>query len=195
MCEQLEKEPGVRRAVVFRAILRPPVRRSQFLQSRRREVPIARFDMAIMIETESLAAAEAVKGSATFAALERRVRETAHAVHTMLATNVKRMGAVDTAHGGVFLINYFFADRGDQNLAVWEYTAGWFQDQTGLDNSCVLQPVRPSSYPYTLVNFCRWDHLRDVLPSLLFKRSFRDYVLDNFELNQTAPMPILYRVA
>lgn len=64
-----------------------------------------------------------------------------------------------------------------------------------LDNSTVLRPVRSSDAGYTLINHCRWDRLRDVLPSLLFKRSFRTYVLAHFEANDTAPMPILYRLA
>ena len=41
----------------------------------------------------------------------------------------------------------------------------------------------------------RWPRLRDVLPSLLFKRSFRRYVLEHFEANDTAPIPILYKLA
>ena len=37
--------------------------------------------------------------------------------------------------------------------------------------------------------------MRDVLPSLVFKRTFRTYVLANFEANRVAAMPILYRMA
>jgi hypothetical protein len=39
------------------------------------------------------------------------------------------------------------------------------------------------------------DRLADVLPSLVLKRSFRDFVLAHFDANDTAPMPILYRLA
>jgi hypothetical protein len=78
------------------------------------------------------------------------------------------------------------------NLFAWQYTAGWFEDQTGLDNSTVLRPVDPDGVPYSLVNHCRWDRLRDVLPSLLFKRSFRGFVLRVFAENRVAPRPILY---
>lgn len=39
----------------------------------------------------------------------------------------------------------FFADSLEQNLGVWEYTAGWFQEETGLDNSTVLVPKKMSN--------------------------------------------------
>jgi hypothetical protein len=111
------------------------------------------------------------------------------------ATNPKSMGPVDHERQGVFLFNYFFADDTAQNLAVWEYTAGWFGQETGLDNSTVLLPRDGERSEYNIMNHCRWDRLRDVMPSLLFKRSFRDYVLANFESNNVAAMPILYRMA
>ncbi|TFC29127.1 hypothetical protein E3O25_05585 [Cryobacterium sp. TMT1-3] len=57
-------------------------------------------------------------------------------------------------------------------MYAWQYTAGWFQDQTGLDNLTVLQPVDDG--PFSLVNHCRWDHLVDVMPDLAFKRSFEE---------------------
>jgi len=78
---------------------------------------------------------------------------------------------------------------------VWEYTAGWFGQETGLDNSTVLLPRDGERSEYNIMNHYRWDRLLDVMPSLLFKRSFRDYVLANFEANNVAAMPILYRMA
>jgi hypothetical protein len=56
-------------------------------------------------------------------------------------------------------------------------------------------PTRADLSEYTLINHCRWDRLGDVLPSLIFKRSFRDFVLAHFDANDTAPMPILYKLA
>jgi hypothetical protein len=105
------------------------------------------------------------------------------------------MGPVDHHRQGVFLFNYFYADRTDLNLAAWQYTAGWFRDQTGLDNSTVLLPDATSEPRYRLVNHARWDRLRDVLPALVFKRSFHTYVLEHFRVNGVAAMPVLYRLA
>jgi hypothetical protein len=59
----------------------------------------------------------------------------------------------------------------------------------------LLVPLEPSPVDYTVINHCRWDHYRDVLPSLLFKPSFRRFVLASFEANDTAATPILYRLA
>ena len=109
--------------------------------------------------------------------------------------NVRRIGPVDHSKKGVFLFNYFYADQVKQNLQVWEYTAGWFQNQTGLDNSTVILPDLVKENSYKIINHCRWDHLIDILPSLIFKRSFKKFVLNNFEANNVAAMPILYRLA
>ena len=114
---------------------------------------------------------------------------------TVTGVNVRRIGPVDHSKKGVFLFNYFYADQVNQNLQVWEYTAGWFQDQTGLDNSTVILPDLVKESSYKIINHCRWDHLIDILPSLIFKRSFRKFVLKNFEANNVATMPILYRLA
>ena len=102
---------------------------------------------------------------------------------------------MDHTRGGVFLFGYFYADSPAQNLAAWEQTAGWYQQETGLDNASVLMPTRADRSEYTLIDHCRWDRLSDVLPSLIFKRSFRDFVLARFDANDTVPMPILYKLA
>ena len=83
----------------------------------------------------------------------------------------------------------------DQNLSIWEHTAGWFEYQTGLDNSELILPDNPTQNSYKIINHCRWNHLVDIMPSLLFKPSFRGFVLKNFESNNIAAIPILYRLA
>jgi hypothetical protein len=149
----------------------------------------------VVYETESPEATDAVENAADYAMIERAIEEAAMDTYTVTATNVKRIGAVNHDAQVVFLFNYFFADDTARNLAVWKYTAGWFQKETGLDNSTVLLPREGERCDYNIINHCRWDRLRDVLPSLLFKRSFRSYVLANFETNRVAAMPILYRMA
>jgi hypothetical protein len=118
----------------------------------------ARFDLAMLIETDSVERAEALRASASFRALETDARENARHVYVVTASNAKRIGTVDHTRDGVFLFNYFYADSPAQNLAAW-------------------------------------DRLSDILPSLIFKRSFRDFVLARFDANDTAPMPILYKLA
>lgn len=187
--------PGVRSAVVFRAVLAAPGGRGGYLRRRRRPWHRARFDMVVLIETDTIARAGALRGAAPVAALERDVRAAAQYAEVIAARNVRRIGPVDHARGGVFLFNYFVAETAAQNLEAWESTAGWFTHETGLDNSTVLEPLEGAGTGYTIINHCRWDRLRDVLPALAFKRSFRAYVLAHFDAHDTAPLPVLYRLA
>ena len=180
-------------ADVFKAILIPPGR-GAFLRQRP-QVHVARFDVVVLIETDSREAAEALQFHPLYQELETIIKAAASHTHIVVARNVRRIGDVDHARDGVFLFNYFYSDDAGENLAVWEYTAGWFVAETGLDNSTVLTPVEGQSREYAVINHCRWDGLADILPSLIFKPSFRKYVLDNFEANRVAAMPILYRLA
>ncbi len=193
-CERLEREPGVVSAVVFDALLIAPGR-GRFIEKRRDQVHVAHFDLAVLIETEGPEVARRINASPTYRKMEQAIRRAASYTHAIAATNVKRIDAVDHDNQGVFLFNYFFADSTEQNLAVWEYTAGWFQKETGLDNSTVLLPTDTQDSRYNIINHCRWDKLTDILPSLIFKRTFRSYVLAKFEANDVAAMPILYRMA
>lgn len=193
-CERLEREAGVASAVVFDALLIPPGR-GRFIEKRRDQVHVARFDLAVLIETEGPEVARRIQESAAYREMEQAIRRAASYTHAITATNVKRIDTVDHGKQGIFLFNYFFADSTERNLALWEYTAGWFQKETGLDNSTVLLPTEGQDSRYNIINHCRWDKLTDVLPSLIFKRTFRSYVLANFEANDVAAMPILYRMA
>jgi hypothetical protein len=165
------------------------------LLKQRPEVPIARFDLAVLVETTTPEAAAELEGEAPWTELGRELQAAGRHSYRLRAHNVRRMGPVDHSRQGVFLFNYFYADRTDLNLAAWQYTAGWFADQTGLDNSTVLAPDATSEPRYRLVNHARWNRLRDILPALLFKRSFHHYVLAHFYANGVAAMPVLYRLA
>ena len=178
-------------ATVFKALLRPPGR-GAFLRSRP-DVPIARFDLVLLVETPGQADAEQLVASPSFRDAIGGLGASRSLV--VNASNGRRIGPVDHSRDGVFLFNFFYADRLEQNLAVWEYTAGWFSDQTGLDNSTLLIPDPGSGSPYTVINHCRWDRARDIVPQLIINGSFRSYVLRHFEANRTAAMPILYHLA
>jgi hypothetical protein len=49
--------------------------------------------------------------------------------------------------------------------------------------------VEPTTSGYLLVNHARWDRLRHMLPSMLFKRRFHPYVLEHFRANRWPPCP------
>jgi hypothetical protein len=180
-------------AIAFDGLL-APARPGAILKDRP-NVPIARFDLAILVETSSPETAAELERDEQWARLASAVAAASRRIYRLRGHNVRRMGPVDHSRDGVFLFNYFFADRTDLNLAAWQYTAGWFRDQTGLDNSTVLLPDDTSEPSYKLVNHARWDTLRKVMPSLIFKRSFRTYVLRHFSANGIAAMPVLYHLA
>jgi hypothetical protein len=189
----LRDDERVLEANAFDGLL-TPARRGALLKQRP-DVPIARFDLAVLVEAVSPAAAAELEAGAPWTELVQELEAASRHSYRLRAHNVRRMGPVDHHRQGVFLFNYFYADRTDLNLAAWQYTAGWFRDQTGLDNSTVLLPDATSEPRYRLVNHARWDRLRDVLPSLIFKRSFHTYVLEHFRVNGVAAMPVLYRLA
>ena len=172
-----------------------PPGQGKFIEQRKDKVHIARFDVAVLIEATTLEAINSVKNSDAFKQMETAIKNNSTFTHIITATNVKHINPVDHKKQGVFLFNYFFADSLQQNLGVWEYTAGWFQQETGLDNSIVLLPTDQQQSKYTIINHCRWDKLTDILPSIIFKKSFHSYVLDNFYANKVAAMPVLYKIA
>jgi len=159
-----------------------------------RSVRAARFDVVLLVETISPEAAEPVSASPTFARIEALLDQTSGHTYWLRGTNVRSMGPVDHTRSGVFLFNFFYARRTDLTLAAWQYTAGWFWDQTGLDNSTVLLPDESSEPRFRIVNHARWDGLSDVLPALIFNRTFRSYVLAHFRANGVAAQPGLYRL-
>lgn len=193
-CDKLRNNRNVISAVVFKARLIPPGQ-GKFIEHRKDKVHIAKFDLAILIEASTLETIENIKKSDGYKEIEKTIKSASTYTHIVSATNIKHISPVNHNKQGVFLFNYFFADDLQQNLGVWEYTAGWFQQETGLDNSTVLLPTDQHHSKYSIINHCRWDKMTDILPSLLFKNTFHTYVLDNFYSNNVAAMPVLYKIA
>jgi hypothetical protein len=114
----------------------------------------------------------------------------------MAARNAKRVGDVDKTRQGLFLFNYFVADDARVMLQLWDYLAGWYAVETGLDNSTLLVPLEGERSDYLAINNARWD---ESLPRFLWRqfsrKSFRTYVLANLEANRVGAMPVLYRLA
>lgn len=193
LAQTLRGNDDVLDASVFKALIIPPGR-GAFLKERP-DVEIARFDVVMLVEFKSLETAGRYSDTPEWKKVLTGAKKTARKVLSLTSSNTRRIGPVDHSVNGVFLFNYFYADSLDINLKVWNYTAGWFEDQTGLDNSTVLLPEDTTDVPYTIINHCRWDRLRDILPALLFNKSFRPFVLENFKANSTAAIPILYQLA
>lgn len=148
----MRRDRRVVRADVFGAFLRPPGEGARGAQG----APDADFDAVLLVETTTLEDATDLVGEHLLTGLLTALRQTAARTLAFAGSNPRRIGPVDHDRQGVFLFNYFSADDVDTNIFAWQYTAGWFQDQTGLDNSTILQPADPQAVPYSLVNHCRW---------------------------------------
>ncbi|MCU6711391.1 hypothetical protein M6D81_22100 [Paenibacillus sp. J5C_2022] len=193
IANRLRQLPDVHNVHVFEAVVIPPGR-GKLLEERKGKVHVAQFDVVVLIETNRKEATKQVQEQPLFKELLQLLTQNSKYMHKVAATNVRRIGDVDKSKQGVFLFNYFYADDVKELLPVWEYTAGWFTVKTDLDNSTLLLPNEGEQSQYGLINHCRWDNLSDIVPDLLFRPTFGKYVLENFEVNGIAAMPILYKL-
>ncbi len=192
-CSELKKIKGVNEICLFKATLIPPGI-GEYVQENRSEIHIAKFDFVILIEIHSEEICNAIKNNPIYKLMLEKIQETASFTNIISALNIRRINNVDHNKKGVFLFNYFSAQNREQNLSVWEYTAGWFEKETNLNNSTLLLPLNRETAKYSIINHCRWDKYLDILPSLIFKKTFKKYVLDNFYANNVGAQPILYKI-
>lgn len=193
LLRKIDRLAGVDASYLFSAMLRPPARQV-YLNSVKDKIHIAKFDIAILIETESLSTAKTLRELALIRQLISLLKANALSTHVTVMGNARRIAEVDKSRDGVFLFNYFYAEDRSQLIPVWEYTAAWFVANTGLDNSTLLMPAENDDSDYGVINHCRWDKLSQLLPNLIFRKTIRSYVADNFSANKIAAMPILYRL-
>lgn len=183
MADQLRPHPDVQRVVVLRGALRAPGTQHAPTDPH----PFApAYDAVLLVVTPDVQTARLLLEAP-------EVRDVARAAGlAMTGREIRRIGGVDATRPGVFLLNFFSGPDVPATLNSWQYTAGWFQAETGLRTSEVIQP--DGIGPYTLVNYARWDHFRDVIPSLILKPSFRTFVIACFRAGGVAPHPLLYVV-
>jgi len=197
-CKEISKHlreiSGVRHVNVFEAIIIPPGR-GKLLERRTGKVHVAQFDVVVLIETIGMQVTKKIQEHPLFLELIQLLSSSSNYTHKVAASNVCRIAEVNKSQQVVFLFNYFYADDAKELLPVWDYTAGWLEVKTKLDNSTLLLPDTGEHSQYGLINRCRWNRLSDIIPDLLFRPSFRKYVLKNFEINGIAAIPILYRLA
>lgn len=192
-CSDLEKIKGINEISLFQATMIPPGI-GKYVQENSSKIHLAKFDFVILIEMHSEKIYDEIKNNATFKLMIDNIQEIANFTAITPALNIRRIHNVNHKKKGVFLFNYFSALNIEQNLSVWEYTAGWFEKETNLDNSTLLLPLDNKTAKYSIINHCRWDKYLDILPSLIFKKTFKKYVLDNFYVNNVGAQPILYKI-
>lgn len=192
-CNELEKIDGVIEISLFKATIIPPGM-GKYIKENSEKIHIAKYDFVILIEAESEQTCKTLKNNKVYKFMLEKIKEISSHTSILSASNIRRIDNVNHKKQGVFLFNYFAARNPRQNLEVWEYTAGWFEKETGLNNSTLLVPSDPENTTYSIINHCRWDKYIDILPSLIFKRTFKKYVLDNFYANNVGAQPILYKL-
>lgn len=191
---QLEQLDGVEKVTIFDGVAFAPP--SAYVREREDAIRIARFDVAVLIETRSPAVARDVRTTPAYQALADALASQARQMYAIAARNAKRIADVDKTRKGVFLFNYFVGDDPAVVLDVWDYLAQWYAIETGLDNSTLLVPVEGERSDYVAINNARWNgSLLAVVLRQLTRPSFRTYLLANLQANHVGAMPILYRVA
>jgi hypothetical protein len=194
LARQLETLPTVHKATVYRAVLVPPTSFPPTRDPARWPAHLARFDVAVLIETTSPEVIDQVQTTEPYKLLIEAVTHAATDVHVMTARCAKCVGDVDKTRQGLFLFNYFTADDTQAALEVWDHLAEWYRVQTSLDNSTLLTPIGKADYAF--VNHARWDYS---LPRFMYrqfaKRSFWTYLLANLRANRIGTMSHLYHLA
>ncbi|MFC4122877.1 hypothetical protein [Nonomuraea zeae] len=147
----------------------------------------------MLIRTASVDAALELRESPAYQELGETLRTAARRTREIVASNAARLGDVDHSQDHAFLFNYFYADDRETLLKMWEYTAGWFQAKTALPNSALMRPLEGEPADYGIINHASWPSLRAFLPGLIFRPTFRSFVLANFKANGIAAQPIIYR--
>ncbi|WP_063828706.1 hypothetical protein [Actinopolymorpha alba] len=191
---QLEQVDNVVKVTVYDAVGIPPLQRLPYVRERINTIELPRFDVAILVETTSPTVIPEAQASQAYDALLGALGEQAKRTRVTTARNAKRIGDVDKTRPGTFIFNHFVADDAAVMVDLFDYLAGWFEVEAGLDNSTLLTPLEES--PYVAINHARSGGSPVRLAARVFpKKSFRDYVLGNLQANNVGAMPVLYRLA
>jgi hypothetical protein len=149
----------------------------------------------VLVEAVSPEAAREVQKHASYKALVDVLRSKASDMHLIVERLVKRVGDVDKTRQGLFLFNYFVGDDEHVTLDLWDYLAGWYAVETGMNNSTLLIPLEGERSDYVIINHARWDSLLRFLWQQFSKKSFKNYMQANLDANHVGAMPILYWLA
>jgi len=180
----------VMRATVYRAVLIAPGRRPPFQP----DMEPPRFDVAVLIETDSPESAGRVANAAPVVSARNLLRESAARLVETQARCVRAIADVEKPAAGTYLFNFWAAADASAALEVWDHLAPWFQSKTGLANSTVLQPIADGDFAF--VNHARWDTSPISIAAHQFLRpSFYTFVRRNLAANHIDVYPAMYRRA
>jgi hypothetical protein len=189
----LVQRPDVVRATVFRAVAFMPG--GEYIKEHP-EKPAPNFDVVVLVEAESQEAVPSVQGSEEYRALLSELDTVAKRLHVIRAKNLKRIADVDKSRQGTFVFNHLIGDDPDVLLEHWEWLGGWYQVETGLDNSTLFVPLEGERSDYVAINNARWNiSLPHLILKQLPKRSFWNYVAKNLDAHEIGAWPVFYKLA
>jgi hypothetical protein len=152
---------------------------------------VGRYDVIVLIKTPTVADLPAVTADPSYQRLLEVLHAHARRVTVTRARNARRIADVPAA-ARLHLFNHFLTAN-DAALAVWDYLAGWYQQETGLTNSEVMAPIEPDSSPFAFINHAGWDIGMARFAALqVVRRSFRSFVIANMRANEMSSLPYLY---
>jgi hypothetical protein len=193
LAEPLEQLEEVDSVTVYHAIVMAPP--AGYVKQHLDLIHLARYDIVVLVETTSPETARQVQQTAAYTALVEALKSRASDLHIIVARNVKRVGNVEKRRKGDFLFNYFVGESPQVTLALWDYLAGWYAVETGMDNSTLLLPLEGEQSDYTIINHARWDGLLRFMWQQMATRSFITYMQANLDANHVGAMPIFYHLA
>jgi len=175
---------------LFRAIGFPPLDALPIPQRYRSAA--AFFDVIVLIKTTTTADLPSLSDDAAYQAMLDVLDRHAVSVTITQAANARRIADVPSGEK-LHLFNHFLAEDTGA-LDVWDYVAGWYQQEMGLRNSEVLAPIDPNSTPFAFINHASWNMpLARFVSRQLSRRSFRSFVIANLRDNDIGSLPYLYR--
>jgi hypothetical protein len=150
------------------------------------------YDVIVLIKTSSTDELPALSEDAAYHALLDVLSQRARTVTITKASNVRRIADVPS-EAKLHLFNHFLAESAGA-LDVWDYVAGWYQQEMRLKNSEVLAPINPRSTPFAFINHASWNMtLPRFISRQLSRPSFRSFVIANLRDNEVGSLPFLYR--
>jgi hypothetical protein len=178
------------RVDLFRAVGFPPLD-SLPIPERYRSAA-AFYDVIVLIKTTSTAELPTLSADAAYQAMLDILDQRARSVTITEARNARRIADVPSEQK-LHLFNHFLAEDAGA-LDVWDYVAGWYQQEMRLTNSEVLAPIDPHSTPFAFINHASWNMaLARFISRQLSRPSFRSFVLANLRDNEIGSLPYLYR--
>jgi hypothetical protein len=175
---------------LFRAVGFPPLD-SLPIPERYRSAA-AFYDVIVLVKTTTTAELPSLSEDAAYQAMLDVLEQRARSVTITQARNARRIADVPPEHK-LHLFNHFLAEDAGA-LDVWDYVAGWYEQEMRLKNSEVLAPIDPHSTPFAFINHASWNMtLARFITRQLTRPSFRTFVLANLRDNDIGSLPYLYR--